>query len=485
MRRASECVAFLWVIAYWWLIPDLAARPQAVTATRPNIIVILCDDLGYSDLGCYGNRIIRTPNLDRLASQGTRFTQFYMTSPVCTPSRAALMTGFYPQRFGIHHADLPESLPRYPLPESAVTIAEVLKRAGYYTAHIGKWHLGEPPETVVPRKQGLDYFFGCFGGRPSSPWNRYARSMDPEIIVDENRPVVYQGHVTEVQTKAALDVLGRVARNRPFFLNLWYNAPHEPLAPLPDQGEIYRHWSPEEQTYFQTVTDMDKGVGQILARLDEMGIGNETLIFFSSDNGPEAHSMKYSRGSAWPLKGMKTQLWEGGVRVPAIMRWPGKVPAGKSSEAITSVLDIFPTLCAAAGISEKELQAMRDPPASDRGIDLLPVVNGNLGGTDRAIFFEFHFPQRGVESSLPMAVRRGKWKLFANHAFTAVQLYDLDRDLGERKDVAAENEAMMRELKAQLQRWWAQFTGKVDLNAPRTSVPVPSPDELEKRHYRN
>src|SRR5262249_32168480 len=159
---------------------------------------------------------------------------------------------------------------------------------------------------------------------------------------------------------------------------------------------------------------------------------------------------------------------------PAIMRWPGKVPAGKTSEAITSVLDIFPTLCAAAGITEKELLAMREPPANDRGIDLLPVVNGNLAGTDRPIFFEFHFPQRGVEPSLPLAVRKGKWKLFADHAFSAFQLYDLDRDIGEQQDVAGENEPVMRELKSHLQRWWAQFAGKVDLNAPRKNVPVPS-----------
>jgi arylsulfatase A-like enzyme len=198
---------------------------------RPNLIIIFCDDLGYADLGCFGNRTIQTPNLDRLAAEGTRFTDLYSVSPVCTPSRAALMTGKYPQRFGIHHADLPESLPRYSLPESAVTLPQVLHDAGYYTAHIGKWHLGEPPEAPEPRKRGYDYFFGCLGGRPSSPWIKYARSVDPEMIENESRPQVMKGHVTDIQTDGAIRALQRAPKGKPFFLNLWYNAPHEPLAP--------------------------------------------------------------------------------------------------------------------------------------------------------------------------------------------------------------------------------------------------------------
>ncbi len=304
-----------------------AVQRTSASRQRPNFLVIFCDDLGYSDLGCFGNRMIQTPNLDRLASRGVRFTDFYSTAPVCSPSRAGLITGRCPQRFGIHHADLPESLPRYPLPASAVTVADVLKPAGYQTAHVGKWHLGEPPEAPEPRKRGFDYFFGCFGGRPSSPWIRYARSMDPEIVVNENRPVVYKGHVTEVQTQGALAWLGKVDRSRPFFLNLWYNAPHEPLAPLDNQARLYKDWSPEEQTYFQTVSDVDTCVGRVLAKLEQMGAAENTMILFTSDNGPEAHSFRYSRGSAWPLKGMKTQLWEGGIREPGILVWPGHVPS--------------------------------------------------------------------------------------------------------------------------------------------------------------
>lgn len=449
------------------------STPLVAAARRPNIVVILCDDLGYSDLGCYGNRVIQTPNLDRLAARGVRFTDFHATSPVCSPTRAALMTGRYPQRFGIHHADLPESLPRYPLPASAVTLPSLLKQAGYQTAHVGKWHLGEPPETIEPRKRGFDYFFGCLGGRPSSPWMKYARSMDPEVVVNENRPAVYKGHVTEVQTNGALEWLDGIDRDRPFFLNLWYNAPHEPLAPLAHQDKLYKDWSPEERTYFQTVTDMDAGAGRVLERIERLGALENTLVFFLSDNGPEVHRSLYSRGSAWPLKGMKTQLWEGGTRVPGIVAWPGRIPAGRASGAIASVLDVLPTACAAAGVPL--------PPDLDGGADLVRLANG--GNLDRALFFEFHFPQRGVEPSLPMAVRRGKWKLFAAHDFSAVQLYDLESDIGEVHDVARQNPRVVSQLQPELERWWEGL--RIELPPKTTRVPTLSPEELEKRYYKN
>lgn len=456
-----------------------AGSALAAQTARPNLIIIYCDDLGYADLGCFGNRTIQTPNLDRLAGEGTKFTNLYSVSPVCTPSRAALMTGKYPQRFGIHHADLPESLPRYPLPESAVTLPQVLHNAGYYTAHVGKWHLGEPPEAPEPRKRGYDYFYGCFGGRPSSPWIKYARSMDPEMIENEGRPQVVKGHVTDIQTDGAIRALQQAPKGKPFFVNLWYNAPHEPLAPLGHQAEKYRHWSPEEQTYFQTVTDLDRGVGRLRQTLNQLGVAENTMILFSSDNGPETHSAKYSRGAAWPLKGMKTQLWEGGIRVPGILHWPGRVPKGHICQTPASMLDIFPTFLQAAGTKAPSNWKI------DGGQDLVAVANARTAARDRAIFFEYHFGQRGVEPSLPMAVRKGKWKLFSDHKFERVQLYDLSTDIGEQYDVAQRNPATTKSLLAELRAWWLDAGEGVDVDRKGTRVEPPSPEELEKRYYKN
>lgn len=456
-----------------------ASSMLARQLARPNLIIIFCDDLGYADLGCFGNRTIQTPNLDRLAAEGTRFTDLYSVSPVCTPSRAALMTGKYPQRFGIHHADLPESLPRYSLPESAVTLPQVLHDAGYYTAHIGKWHLGEPPEAPEPRKRGYDYFFGCLGGRPSSPWIKYARSVDPEMIENESRPQVMKGHVTDIQTDGAIRALQRAPKGKPFFLNLWYNAPHEPLAPLKHQADKYRYWSAAEQTYFQTVTDLDTGVGKLRATLKDLGVAENTMILFSSDNGPEVHSMKFSRGAAWPLKGMKTQLWEGGIRVPGILHWPGHVPEGHTCPTPASMLDVFPTFVQAAAANAPSEWKI------DGGLNLVAAANAKAQTEERAIFFEFHFGQRGVEPSLPMAVRKGKWKLFSDHKYERVQLYDLSRDIGEQNNVAERNQEVTRQLLAELKAWWRDVGAGVDLDRKSIRVETPSPEELEKRFYKN
>ncbi|MBM3756312.1 MAG: hypothetical protein FJW38_20270 [Acidobacteria bacterium] len=450
----------------------MAAAAQAPPA---NVVLILCDDLGYADLGCYGNRTIQTPNLDRLAAESTRFTDFHTTSPVCTPSRTALITGQYQQRFGIHHADGPETTRRYMLPESAITLAEVLHDNGYYTAHVGKWHLGEPPQAPHPFDQGFDHFFGHFGGRPSSGWIRYARSMNPEMVRGKERPVVHQGHVTEVQAKEALDVIDARAGRGPFFLNLWLNAPHEPLSPLDNQAKTYPHWSKEEQTYFQTVTDIDRAVGQILTKLEEKGIASNTLVIFTSDNGPEAHSFAYSRGAAYPLRGMKTQLWEGGIRVPFLMRLPARVPAGRVSHAVASMLDVFPTVLAATGAKPKSKLDL------DGGVDLIAAATRGAKLENRTLFFEFRSQQRGVASSLPLAVRKGRWKLFADESFEKMELYDLDADIGESRNVAAQQSAVRGALLTELKGWRKRFP--LTQLPPAQRVETPSLEELAKRPY--
>ena len=298
------------------------------------------------------------------------------------------------------------------------------------------------------------------------------------MIENENRPVVFKGHVTAVETDAAIRTLSRMSkRDRPFFLNLCYNSPYEPLAPLSYQNELYESWSPPEQTYFQTVTDLDSGINRVLKKLEELGFADNTLIMFSSDNGPEKHNYPYSRGSAWPLRGMKAQLWEGGIRVPGILWWPAKVPAGKVSTEIGSVLDLFPTFCMAAGAPV--------PKKLDSRTDLVAVANGNPRGVERDLFFEYHMPQKVVPPSLPMAMRRGKWKLFSNHKFEVFELYDLEADIGERHNVAAKHSEVVRDLRRRLEAWWLQFADTTDVSGRRTSVATPTPEELEKKHYKN
>jgi len=330
---------------------------------------------------------------------------------------------------------------------------------------------------VEPRKQGFDYFFGGFGGRPSSPWSKYARSMDPEMIENENRPAVYKGHVTQVETEAALRVLSRMTKDRSFFLNLCFNAPHEPLAPLSHQKELYQSWNSNEQTYFQTVTDLDQGIGRVLRELETRGFAENTLVMLSSDNGPEKHTYEYSRGSAGPLRGLKSQIWEGGIRVPGILRWPGQVPAGKVSDEIGSVLDLFPTFCTAVGAPI--------PKDLDGRVDLVAAAKGNLKANPRDLFFEYPLPQRIVPLSLPMAMRAGRWKLFSNFKFDVFELYDLNADIGEQHDLASERPEIVRELSPRLKAWWSQFGLTLDGSETRTTIKTPTPDELEKIYYKN
>lgn len=462
-----------------FLATACASVLTAQQRNRPNIILIVCDDLGYGDLGCYGNQIIQTPNLDRMARDGVRFTDFHVTSAVCSPSRAAIMTGRYHQWFGIHGADVPETTNRFGLPPGTMTMGKMLQQAGYYTAHIGKWHLGEAPDFPHPLDMGFDHFFGLMGGRPSSSWIKYARSMNPEMILNKDRPKVYEGHVTDVQTKGAIDVIEKRPKDKPLFMNIWFNAPHEPLAPLANQGELYRHFSKEEQVYFQTVTDVDRAVGQIVKKLEEEGIADNTLIFFTSDNGPEAHTFEYSRGTSAPLKGMKTQVWEGGIRVPALMRWPGHITAGSISRAVVSTLDLYPTFAAAAEATVSNRSEL------DGGVDLVNALAKSDDLRQRPLFFEYRAAQqRGVlPQSLPLAVRRGKWKLFASQDFERAALYDIEFDTAESRDVAANYQRVVEELLPLLKKWRAAFP--IQQRPPGTPIPPPSLEELEKRYYHN
>ena len=464
----------------------LQPLPSECGSPLPNFVFILTDDLGYGDLGCYGNPIIKTPRLDRMAERGVRLTQFYVTSPVCSPTRASFMTGLHPQRFEIHHADLPEHLPRYFLPDSALTLPEVLKTKGYATAHFGKWHLGEPPDTSGPRSQGLDFFFGGLGGRPSSSWIKFARSNDPQFFTNEEPAQTEKGHVTDLTTDRVLEHLQQAASEGiPFYYNVWFNAPHEPLTPEVDEISLYENvpnLTEKQKVYYGTVSNMDKNVGRILDKLSELGIEKNTFVFFASDNGPETHAGKYSAGSAKPLRGIKTQLWEGGIRVPGIAYWPGNLPEGRTCETVGSSLDLFPTVCELAEVENWETHPR------DEGINFLPYMRERGGTVERQLYFEFHGVQRGgsgnanevgAEPSGTLAMRKGDWKIHLFPGLDRKYLFNLREDPGESKDLSKDLPDRLADLEREALAWYGDLPKQENLFY--LNLPVPANEEEANR----
>ncbi len=403
----------------------------------PNIVILLADDLGYGDLGCYGHPTIRTPNIDRMAAEGMRFTDFYSGEPVCTPSRAALLTGRLPVRSGMYGDRKNVLYPNSPrgLPESEITLAEALKAKGYATACIGKWHLGHRPESL-PMRHGFDVFFGL----------PYSNDMGPTKRDNDRPPVPLMEGEKILEAPVDLTTLTRrytersVAflkenREKPFFLYLAHTFPHVPLA----ASDAFLGKSPRG-LYGDVVEELDASVGGILKALRELNLAENTLVFFTSDNGPWL--IKGAEGgSAGLLRDGKGSTWEGGMRVPGIAWWPGKVPAGMVSRELGNVMDLYTTCLALAGAK---------PPA-DRpidGLDLRRVLFGP-GPSVRQI-------QWFYRGSHLMAVRQGPWKLHVatQDAYGPPNpvlhdpplLYNVDRDPSERFDVAKENPEVVKEL---------------------------------------
>lgn len=392
-------------------------------AAAPNIILINCDDLGYGDLACYGARDIRTPHLDRMAAEGTRLTDFSVTSPLCTPSRAALMTGKYPGRVGLATGVLRPDATNG-LASSEVTLAEVLKPAGYATGCIGKWHLGFL-KGMRPMDQGFDSYYGVLHNLDQ--WETVCFEKEggmPVLRGDavEKRPAV-PAEMTELYTQEALKFIQQ-HRARPFFLYIGHAMPHIPFDASPKfKGKSARG------LYGDAVEELDDSTGRILERLRALGLAEKTLVIFTSDNGPERNTP----GSAAPLSGTKHTVYEGGLRVPCIVWWPGHVPAGRVCDEFITTLDLLPTFARLAGT--------KPPPQLD-GLDQLDVLLGQPGAKSprTTLYALYGFKERRLES-----MREGHWKL---HLGRSPQLYDLSRDIAERNDVAAQYPDVVRRLLA-------------------------------------
>ncbi|MDQ3624682.1 MAG: sulfatase [Verrucomicrobiota bacterium] len=364
-------------------VPGLAAwlslASFAGAAPRPNIVIILADDLGYGDLACYGHPKFKTPHLDRMAAEGARLTRFNTPMPFCAPTRASLLTGRYPFRCGLPNNPSPDTSPandKLGLPLGEITLAQVLKSAGYATSCIGKWHLGHQPE-FLPTRRGFDEYFGI----PYSNDMRPVRIMADEKTVEE--PAV-QATLTRRYTERALAFIER-SRDQPFFLYLPQAMPHKPLA----ASEAFYKKS-GAGLYGDALAELDWSVGEILAKIKALGLDEKTLVFFTSDNGP------WYGGSTGGLRGMKSNSFEGGYRVPLLARWPGKIPAGHVSHAPGITMDLFATVLKAADIA---LPADREID----GKDIMPLLVSGAPSPHEVLF--------GMMGPRLANVRSGKWKL--------------------------------------------------------------------------
>jgi len=403
---------------------------------RPSIIVIVADDLGYADLGVQGCTDIPTPSIDSLAQNGVRFTNGYVSCPVCSPTRAGLLTGRYQQRFG--HEFNPgapaTAATGFGLPLSQVTLADALKAAGYATGMVGKWHLGLAPE-FHPLQRGFDEFFGFLHGSHSY---LNAKAEPLNLILRGTEPVDEPEYLTDAFTREALAFIER-HRAAPFFLYLTYNAVHAPMQATQKYLDRFAHIADEKRrTHAAMLSAMDDGIGAVLGKLREAGLEEDTMVFFISDNGGPTPS---TTASNLPLSGTKGTMREGGIRVPFILQWPRRLRAGRLYEPPVISLDMFPTAVLAAGG-----KLPRDRVID--GVDLMPYLSGKKRGAPHEILFWRMGPNA--------AVRKANWKLI-RPGQTPAGLYDLSKDISESNDLAARNPKAAQQLGKALAQWESQL----------------------------
>jgi len=418
------------------------APPAAPLVRRPNIVVLFADDAGYADFGFQSvtEDDIRalTPHIDSIATEGTRFTDFYMSGCVCSPSRAGLLTGRYQQRFG-HEKNIPPGYMGGGMSLAETTMADHLRAAGYVTGLVGKWHLGYP-DDYHPNERGFDEFYGCLQGSRS-----YYPIEDPSphrVLLDNREPTPEGGYTTDRFGAAAVRFIEAHAAE-PFFLFVSFTAPHGPLQAKDEDLALPAIASIEKERrrkYVGLVKALDDNVGEILDALERVGLARDTLVVFTNDNGGQTQTGALNT----PLRGKKGQLWEGGVRVPAAMRWPGVIAPGTVTEQVAISLDLLPTFLELAGAGPAKGAALD-------GQSLAPQLFGGDDPTTRTLYW------RSKGSSGPIALRHGSWKLVWTKRTSEPELFDLSEDLSEAKDVAAEHPDLVLELQNRLNEWEAQL----------------------------
>jgi len=468
-----------WVFILFWLVAS-----NAQTAQRPNLVLILADDLGWADLSCYGNDLHQTPNLDRLARQGVRFTDAYAASPVCTPTRAAILTGLHPARLHMTiwresalnrgNRKLLQPVCLDSLPLKHVTLAEVLKKAGYFNAHLGKWHVGRA--EAYPQAHGFHVNIGgTLWGAPQTFWYpfngddyfrdwRYVPGLEPGNKGD---------YLTDRLTDKALGIMEKQTKaSRSFYLNLWYHSVHTPIEGKPELVEHYRKKIKpgsvrKNPHYAAMVHSLDENVGRVLAKIDELGVADNTLVIFTSDNGGFTNKCKLNRDLAVannaPLRSGKGSCYEGGVRVPLIVRGP-QVAQGKISSEPVYAPDLYPTLLRAAGLSD-QAQAGID------GVDFTPLLQ-NPDATLKREALYFHYPHYYQTTTPVSALRKGDWKLLEYYEDNRLELFNLKQDPGETQDISTANPDLVRRLRMELDVWRKKVGAQ---------LPEPNPDWKSRR----
>ncbi len=449
------------------LLLMLCGTLGAADARRPNVIFILTDDQGWNDARFAGHPYVKTPNLDKFASQGTWLRQFYVAATVCSPSRTAFMTAHYPARhrvhghFADHRSNAARDMPDW-LDPAVTTLPGLLRKSGYATAHFGKWHLGNGEGAPPPEKYGFDQSKTVnssgaqLGDEAKEP---YFRAKSTELIVDETIRFI------------------RANKDKPFYTNVWTLVPHAPLKPTPEQLRVYDDLAPQAdnpafgpwlqkylaaakdlksqmQVFCASLTDLDTQMGRLFAALDEMGVADNTIIFYSSDNGGEDYRVGNASnggvGNTGPLRARKRSMYEGGIRTFGLLRWPGRVPAGRVDEtSVTGGVDFLPTICKLAGV---EVPANLQPD----GEDVSDIWLGASRARTKPLHWEWLFNVQGpADGYMPpmLAIRDGEWKAFVNPDGGKAQLYNIPMDIGEQHDLASEKPDIVKDLMAKAIAW--------------------------------
>ena len=411
----------------------LAAKEK----TQPNFVIFLTDDLGWGDLACYGHPVIKTPNLDRFAKQGTKFTQCYSACAVCSPSRSAILTGRTPYRNGVWRW-IPGGH-RVHLRESEVTLAELLKEEGYATCHVGKWHLNgkfNSKDQPQPDDHGFDHWLATQNNAAPSHKN------PKNFVLNGKELGELEGYSAPLVVEEGIRWLKKIRDpQKPFFLNVWTHEPHLPIESDPKFMDLYKEFDDEGiRQHHGNVTQIDHAFGNLMKALDEMGLAEDTFVFFTSDNGPEGNGLKgRTRGSTGGLRERKRSSHEGGIRVPGIARWPGKIPANVESRTPIIGSDLFSTI----------LGVLDVPPPGDRtidGTDFMPLFSGKKIEREIPLYWRNHL----ARGQIRVALRDGDWKILGNEGLTDFQLFKIEEDWKEQNELSGKHPDKLEALKKKL-----------------------------------